>query len=78
MHPMLQCQPLPCFNQATSSTWTRSGRARSGSQYRRLHGGTGGKIDADWILHGYDGYMPLGWYCSDPGAKFNASKFKAR
>ena len=36
---------------------------------------TGGTIDSDWILHGYDGYMPLDWYGSDPGAAFNDSKF---
>ena len=27
-------------------------------------------------MNGYDGYMPLGWYGSDPGAAFNDKKFK--
>jgi hypothetical protein len=35
-------------------------------------GGTSPGILADWINLGYEGYMPLGWYYSDPGAKFNS------
>ena len=34
-------------------------------------GGTGQSILSDWIMKGYNGYMGLGWYYSDPGAKFN-------
>jgi Flp pilus assembly protein TadG len=76
-HPLLNCSPLPCFNQATTLDLQKTGPGA----FRLLNldgskGGTGGKIDADWILHGYDGYMPLGWYNSDPGAAFNDSKFK--
>jgi hypothetical protein len=41
------------------------------------HGGSGGQVSAGWILEGYDGYMPLGWYGSDPGAAFNDSKVKS-
>ena len=29
---------------------------------------------ADWIFGGLDASMPLGWYFSDPGAKFNSSQ----
>lgn len=36
------------------------------------HGGTGPGTLADWILRGYEGYMPLDWYFSDAGAKFNS------
>jgi Flp pilus assembly protein TadG len=76
-HPMLQCKPLPCFNQATTLDLQKVGPGA----FRLLnldqsHGGTGGKISAGWVLYGYDGYMPLGWYGSDPGAAFNDSKFK--
>ena len=75
-HPLLQCKPLPCFGTATQLDLQKSGPGA----FRLLNldsskGGTGGKIDADWILHGYDGYMPLDWYGSDPGAAFNESKF---
>lgn len=76
-HPLLNCSPLPCFGQATTLDLQKTGPGA----FRLLNldgskGGTGGKISADWILRGYDGYMPLGWYGSDPGAAFNDSKFK--
>ena len=77
-HPMLQCKPLPCFGTATTLDLEKVGPGA----FRLLNldgskGGTGGKIDAEWILRGFDGYMPLGWYGSDPGAAFNDSKFDA-
>ena len=35
--------------------------------------GTPGAIEeGNWILHGYDKYLPLGKYRSDPGAKFSS------
>ena len=75
-HPFLQCKPLPCFGMATTLDLQKSGPGA----FRLLNldstsGGTGGKIDSGWILRGYDGYMPLDWYGSDPGAAFNDSKF---
>lgn len=78
MHPMLQCKPLPCFGTATQLDLEKVGPGA----FRLLNldgskGGTGGKISAEWILRGYDGYMPLAWYGSDPGAAFNDSKLKA-
>ena len=36
------------------------------------NGNTGSKTVADWILHGFDGYLQLGCYDSDPGAKFDS------
>jgi hypothetical protein len=76
-HPMLQCQPLPCFGQATTLDLEKVGPGA----FRLVnldgsHGGTGTQILADWITQGFDGYMPLGWYFSDPGAKFNSSNVK--
>ncbi len=76
-HPLLNCTPLPCFGQATTLDLQKVGPGA----FRLLNldgskGGTGGKIDAEWILRGYDGYMPLDWYGSDPGAAFNDSKFR--
>jgi Flp pilus assembly protein TadG len=38
------------------------------------HGGTGQQIIANWILHGYNGYLSLGDYFSDAGAKWDASE----
>jgi hypothetical protein len=37
------------------------------------HGGTNPAVLGDWIREGYEGYMPLGWYYSDPGAKYNTN-----
>jgi Putative Flp pilus-assembly TadE/G-like len=42
------------------------------------YGGTNPGTLGDWIRAGYEGYMPLGWYYSDPGAKYNTNpNFKA-
>jgi hypothetical protein len=41
-------------------------------------GGTNPHTLGDWIRSGYEGYMPLAWYYSDPGAKYNSHPaFKA-
>jgi len=37
------------------------------------YGGTNPKTLGDWIRDGFEGYMPLGWYYSDPGAKYNTN-----
>jgi hypothetical protein len=36
------------------------------------NGTPGSSSEADWILRGYDKYLPLGTYRSDPGAKFES------
>jgi secretion/DNA translocation related TadE-like protein len=76
-HPLLQCKPLPCFGVATTLDLEKTGPGA----FRLLNldgskGGTGGQISVDWILRGYDDYMDLGWYGSDPGAAFNDGKVK--
>ena len=77
MHPLLQCSPLPCFNEETTLDLKKTGPGA----FRLLNldkstGGSGGKISEEWILRGYEGYMDLDWYGSDPGAAFNDSKIK--
>jgi hypothetical protein len=75
MHEKLQCSPLPCFNQQTTIDLEKTGPgAFRLINLDRSHGGTGQQTLADWILHGYQGLMPLDNYYSDPGAKFNASQ----
>jgi hypothetical protein len=37
------------------------------------HGGTNPGTLGDWIRDGFEGYMPLDWYYSDPGAKYNTN-----
>jgi putative Flp pilus-assembly TadE/G-like protein len=73
-HPLLQCKPLPCFNQDTVLDLEKTGPGA----FRLINldgskGGTSPGILADWLLKGFDGWMPLDWYFSDPGAKFNSS-----
>jgi Putative Flp pilus-assembly TadE/G-like len=40
-------------------------------------GNIGAGVLADWLLHGYDGYLPLGNYNSAPSANFNNSQFQS-
>ena len=76
-HPLLACSPLPCSD-PTSLDLEKVGPGA----FRLLNldgsrGGTGPGTLAQWITTGFDGYMPLGWYYSDPGAKFNSSQVKS-
>jgi Putative Flp pilus-assembly TadE/G-like len=69
-HPLLQCKPSPCFNQSTTLEIEKVGPGA----FRWINlddskGGTGSHDLSDWILRGFDGYMPIDWYSSDPGAK---------
>jgi hypothetical protein len=77
-HPLLQCKPLPCFEQSTDLDLQKTGPGA----FRLVNidgsrGGTGPTTLAEWIRTGYDGYMPLNWYFSDPGAKFNSSQVQS-
>jgi hypothetical protein len=76
-HPLLNCTPVPCFNEETTVDLQKTGPgAFRLLNLDRSHGGSGGEITAGWILRGFDGYMGLGWYGSDPGAAFNDTKVK--
>jgi len=80
-HPFLHCTPLPsCFGPSNPTTLDLLKVGPGAFRLLNLDGsfgGTGGKIDEAWILRGFDGMMPLGWYGSDPGAAFNDGKIKA-
>jgi Putative Flp pilus-assembly TadE/G-like len=74
LHPMLNGNGCPCFNQETELELEKIGPGA----FRFLNidsssGGTGTQDLADWIVNGFDGYMPLGWYGSDPGAKTSSN-----
>jgi hypothetical protein len=72
--PELQCQPLPCSNPTTLDLEKVGPGAFRLLNIDGSSGGTGTQILADWVLHGFDGLMPVNqWYSSDPGAKFNSS-----
>ena len=73
-HPLLQCKPLPCFNQETELDLEKVGPgAFRLINLDKSRGGTSPQTLAQWMLKGYDGFMPLDWYFSDPGAKFDSS-----
>ena len=77
MHPMLQCEPLPCFNQATTLDLDKVGPgAFHIVNIDSSHGGTSPGTLAQWVETGLDAYMPLGWYYSDPGSKFNSGQVR--
>ncbi|MGB2952343.1 MAG: pilus assembly protein TadG-related protein [Gaiellaceae bacterium] len=80
-HPMLAGTTCPCFGPNAQTTLTLGKTGAPGAfgliNLDQSHGGTGPPILADWILHGYDQYLPLGGYYSDPGAKFNSSQVQS-
>lgn len=80
-HPMLASGNCPCFGENFTTTIDlETGRPSLGA-FKVLnvdgsYGGVGNQTLVDWITNGYDGYMPLGWYYSDPGAKYNPKSFE--
>jgi Flp pilus assembly protein TadG len=77
-HPDLKgTTACPCFGPGNVTTLPLGKNGAPGSfdliNIDGSKGGTGGQILADWILHGYSGYLPIGSYLSDTGAKWNDS-----
>ncbi|MDQ5821597.1 MAG: pilus assembly protein TadG-related protein [Actinomycetota bacterium] len=72
-HPYLSGTSCPCFNQNTTLELGKLGPG--GFDLLNIdgsRGGTGSDILAGWMRKGYEGFMPLDWYYSDPGAKFES------
>ena len=68
----------PCFG-STNLTVLPLGKTGAPGAFDLLnidssHGGTGPSILASWILKGYSGYLSLGDYFSDAGAKWDSSE----
>lgn len=71
-HPLLSGPGCPCFDTPTTLPLGKDG-APGAFGMVDLNGGSNGTPElVDWIENGYDGYLGLGGYESDPGAKFNA------
>lgn len=71
-HPLLSGPGCPCFDTETTLPLGKDG-APGAFGMVDLNGGSNGVPElADWVQNGYDGYLGLGDYESDPGAKFNA------
>ncbi len=67
----------PCFGPGNMTTIPLGKNGAPGSfdllNIDGSKGGTGGQTLAQWILKGYSGYLPIGSYLSDTGAKWNDS-----
>lgn len=82
-HPMLLCNPRPCFNTQTTIELQHLHRPGSGTaagsfalislDNRQVDEGT----LADWLLEGYEDYMELGDYRAVPSTKFNSGQFQS-
>jgi hypothetical protein len=78
MHPMLQCEPLPCFNQQTVLVLDKVGPgAFHIINIDGTRGGTSSATLGKWVETGLDANMPLDWYYSDPGSKFNSGNVRS-
>jgi hypothetical protein len=79
-HPRLEGSPgCPCFGPGNPTTIVLDTGNPSLGAFQVLNvdgssGGIGQRTLADWIRNGYEGQMGLGWYFSDPGAKFNPNE----
>jgi hypothetical protein len=75
-HPKLFPTGCPCFGTGNLTTLTLGKNGAPGAfdllNLDGTSGGTNPHILADWMLKGYDGYLSLGQYYSDPGAKFDS------
>ncbi len=77
-HPLLSGAGCPCFGEDTMLDLNKV--APGGFRLLNIDGSQGGvgpDTLAEWILYGLDAYMPLGWYYSDPGAKFDSVQVKS-
>jgi Flp pilus assembly protein TadG len=78
-HPkLLGTVGCPCFDPSNTTT-IPLGRNGAPGAFDLLNldgsrGGTSPGILADWMLKGYDGYLDIGQYYSDPGAKWDSSQ----
>jgi Flp pilus assembly protein TadG len=73
LHPLLSGPGCPCFDTPTTLPLGKDG-APGAFGLADLNGGSNGDPElADWIENGFDGYLTLGKYESDPGAKFDSN-----
>jgi hypothetical protein len=75
LHPLLSGPGCPCFNQDTTIPLGKTGAPGAFALVNLDNNAGPGTIGAstlgDWIVHGFNAYLPLGDYLSDPGAKWN-------
>lgn len=77
-HPLLSGPGCPCFNSWTTIPLGKDGAPGAFGLVNLDPGSNNGTPDlASWIQYGYNGYLPLGAYDSDPGAKFDSSGIRS-
>ncbi len=77
LHPMLSGPGCPCFRAETTLPLGKTGAPGAFGLVNLDAGASNGVPNlADWIQNGFSGYLPLGGYNSDPGAKFNSSNIR--
>jgi secretion/DNA translocation related TadE-like protein len=79
VHPkLLGTVGCPCFTSTNVTTIPLDRNGAPGAfdllNLDGTRGGTSPGVLADWMLKGYDGYLDIGEYYSDPGAKWNSSE----
>ena len=81
LHPMLAGPGCPCFGPTNETTIPVGSTGAPGAfGLVNLAGGSNGtsgaSVLADWIEHGFDKYLDIGSYFSDPGVKFNSNQIQ--
>jgi Flp pilus assembly protein TadG len=74
LHPLLSGPGCPCFNSETTLPLGKDGAPGAFGlvDLANSQGNTGNSTLGDWIQNGFDRYLSLGKYDSDPGANFNS------
>jgi hypothetical protein len=84
LHPELHGTPgCPCFGPSYPTVIPLGKNGAPGSftmlnlDQSTQNGTVGASTLANWLTNGFNDYLPIGDYFSDPGAKFNDSKIKS-
>lgn len=78
-HPDLSGPGCPCFKSETTLPLAKDGAPGAFGlvDLSNSSGNVGSSTLGNWIQSGFDQYLPLGKYDSDPGAKFDSSDIAA-
>lgn len=80
-HPDLSGPGCPCFNVPTTLNLGKTGAPGAFTlinlDVTQQNGTIGASTLASWITQGYNKYLPLGVYLSDPGAKWNNNSIQS-
>lgn len=74
-HPLLAGSGCPCFHAETNLPYSSMGAPGAFGMLNLDQGGNnpGSSSEASWITNGFNKYLGLGNYNSDPGAKFSSN-----